>query len=207
MSLTQCEFCGATLDLSISNKCPNCGGVSGKTDQGGGAVAPEPAGSPQVQSSETGESGPQPAEVQPSSSDNKSKYVALICGGLFLIVVIVILLNSISSPSYQPSSSVSSYNSGNAESVSGTTWTGYDSDGDFNEYRFMSDGTVKYSKVTYPDGYHSSGAGSWKQNGNTIYMEFNNKYAEYTGTIRGDRMEGNGWNIKGKSWTWYLNKI
>jgi len=32
MSLSHCEYCGATLDLSISSKCPNCGGTQ-KTAQ------------------------------------------------------------------------------------------------------------------------------------------------------------------------------
>jgi hypothetical protein len=71
-------------------------------------------------------------------------------------------------------------------SVSGTTWVGTDSDGDYYEYHFMSDGSLHYKS---PTGFWKNA--SWKQEGSMIYMETNNKYTERNGTIRGHTMEGN----------------
>ena len=85
--------------------------------------------------------------------------------------------------------------------VSGTIWTGFESDGDYYEYFFMSDGSLHYKS---PTGFWTKA--TWKQDGNKIYMEFNNRYAENEGTIQGDRMEGDGWNITGLRWTWSLDR-
>ena len=86
-------------------------------------------------------------------------------------------------------------------SVSGTAWAGTDSEGDYYEYYFMSDGSLHYKS---PTGFWENG--SWKQDGSTIYMETNNRYTERIGTIRGDIMEGNAWNVKGRRWTWSAKK-
>jgi hypothetical protein len=81
--------------------------------------------------------------------------------------------------------------------VSGTTWVGTDSDGDYYEYSFQADGALYYKS---PSGFWTNG--TWKQNGSSIYMETNKKYSEYQGQISGTHMEGNAWNIKDKHWTW-----
>ena len=81
--------------------------------------------------------------------------------------------------------------------VSGTTWVGTDSDGDYYEYHFQPDGALHYKS---PTGFYKKG--SWKQDGDAIYMETNNKYSERQGQISGTRMTGNAWNIKGRKWTW-----
>jgi len=109
MPLTTCEYCGATLDLSLSDKCPSCGGSAKKPDQRGRAATTVPESSSQRDLSGTGTASQQPT---PESSASKNiKYVALICGGLIVVVFIgLILIGSMSSlSSYQPSSSVSSY--------------------------------------------------------------------------------------------------
>jgi hypothetical protein len=82
-------------------------------------------------------------------------------------------------------------------SVAGTTWAGTDSDGDYYEYHFQPDGALHYKS---PTGFYKKG--SWKQDGDAIYMETNNKYSERQGQISGTRMTGNAWNIKGRKWTW-----
>jgi hypothetical protein len=84
-----------------------------------------------------------------------------------------------------------------AINVSGTTWVGTDSDGDYYEYTFQADGALHYKS---PSGYWTNG--TWKQDGDSIYMETNNKYSEYQGRISGTHMEGKAWNIKDKHWTW-----
>jgi len=86
-------------------------------------------------------------------------------------------------------------------SVSGTTWVGTDSDGDYYEYSFQADGALYYKS---PSGFHTNG--TWKQDGNSIYMETNNKYSEYKGLISGTHIEGNAWNVKDKHWTWVADK-
>jgi osmotically-inducible protein OsmY len=84
-----------------------------------------------------------------------------------------------------------------AVSVSGTTWVGTDSDGDYYEYSFQADGALYYKS---PSGFWTNG--TWKQDGDSIYMETNNKYSEYQGRISGTHMEGRAWNVKDKHWTW-----
>ena len=88
-----------------------------------------------------------------------------------------------------------------AASVAGTTWAGADSDGDYYQYFFLANGTLNY---TSPTGFWKNG--TWKQDGNVIYMETNNKYSEYQGAIWGTHMEGKAWNVKGRTWTWVAEK-
>ncbi len=88
-----------------------------------------------------------------------------------------------------------------AISVSGTTWVGTDSGGDYYEYYFQADGALFYKS---PSGFWTNG--TWKQDGDSIYMETNNKYSEYQGRISGTHMEGKAWNIKNKEWTWVADK-
>lgn len=86
-------------------------------------------------------------------------------------------------------------------SVSGTLWIGTDSDGDHYEYAFMPDGALYYKS---PGGFHTSG--TWKQDGDSIYMETNNKYSEYQGRIAGTHIDGKAWNVKNRTWTWVADK-
>jgi Xaa-Pro aminopeptidase len=48
--------------------------------------------------------------------------------------------------------------------------------------------------------------GTWKQDGDTVYIEMNNKYAEYHGSITGTHIEGTAHNVKGHDWTWTADK-
>ncbi len=70
-------------------------------------------------------------------------------------------------------------------SVAGTTWVGTDSDGDYYEYHFQTNGALHYKS---PTGFWKNG--TWRQEGNEIYMETNNRYTERQGIISGNRMEG-----------------
>jgi hypothetical protein len=82
-------------------------------------------------------------------------------------------------------------------SVAGTTWSGVDSLDRHYDYEFLTDGTLHY---TYESGSFTDG--TWKQDGDSIYMSMNNKYSERQGRITGTHMEGNAWNTVGKKWTW-----
>ena len=86
-------------------------------------------------------------------------------------------------------------------SIAGTTWAGTDSDGDFFAYYFQKDGALHY-KV--PSGVWRNG--TWRQEGNKVYIETNNGYAELQGVISGNRIEGTARNIKGHQWTWVGKK-
>ncbi|MFZ0946107.1 MAG: hypothetical protein WB930_10770 [Syntrophobacteraceae bacterium] len=86
-------------------------------------------------------------------------------------------------------------------SVAGTIWAGIDSDGDYYEYHFQPDGALHWKA---PAGFDTKG--TWKQNGNTIYMETHNKFAERKGRISGTHMKGKAWNVKGQKWTWAADK-
>lgn len=93
---------------------------------------------------------------------------------------------------------------GTAPSVAVTSWHVLENDTEHDEdvMNFMADGTIDY---TYQAGHFHNG--TWKQDGDTIYFEFNNKYAEYQGHIIGTHMEGNAWNVKGEKWTWTGDKL
>ena len=82
-------------------------------------------------------------------------------------------------------------------SISATTWTGADSDGDYYVFHFKSSGELHYKS---PTGFWTKA--TWKQTGDKVYMETNNKYSEYFGTIRGNKIKGTARNVKGKKWKW-----
>jgi hypothetical protein len=87
-------------------------------------------------------------------------------------------------------------------SLVGTTWSSTLLEGSGVEYEFRKDGILHY---TYADGRSWTDA-HWRQTGDRLYMEINNKYAEYTAVIKGNRMQGTGKNVTGKKWTWHAEK-
>jgi hypothetical protein len=89
-------------------------------------------------------------------------------------------------------------------SVEGTIWAGTDSKAEYYEFHFQPGGALHYKS---PSGFYNTAATDhWKQDGDSIYMEMTNKYAEYKGVIKGDKMEGNAWNVTGLRWTWTVVK-
>ena len=86
-------------------------------------------------------------------------------------------------------------------SVAGSPWVGTDSEGDYYEFHFQADGALHYKS---PSGFYKNG--SWKQDGDGIYMETNNKFSERQGRISGTHMEGNAWNVRGQKWSWQVDK-
>ena len=86
--------------------------------------------------------------------------------------------------------------------VTGTTWTGTDSDGDYYEYTFVAGGVLHFKS---PSGFFTNG--TWQEVDDTIYMQTyyqqtTKKYAERMGQIKGTHMEGNAMNIAGRTWKW-----
>lgn len=89
----------------------------------------------------------------------------------------------------------------NAVSVSGTTWVGTNSKGEYYEYQFNHDNTLYYKS---PTGFWKNG--TWQQDKSNIYMETNDRFCEYKGKIYDNEMRGNVWNTKGHNWTWVAAK-
>ena len=86
--------------------------------------------------------------------------------------------------------------------VTGTTWVGTDSDGDYYEYTFVAGGALHFKS---PSGFYTNG--TWQQVDDTIYMQTyymqtTKKYAERMGQIKGTHMEGKALNIVGRTWSW-----
>jgi hypothetical protein len=84
----------------------------------------------------------------------------------------------------------------------GTTWSGWNS-------IVNSDWTVTFE----PDGvfYYQHGGsknrtGHWKQDGDRVYYEVNGKYCECLGTITGNVIQAESWNIKGVRWKIVLQR-
>jgi hypothetical protein len=118
---------------------------------------------------------------------------------VFALLLLVMLPALVAAQQTNQQSAVPSHSP--TASVAGTTWAGKDSDGDYYEYHFQADGALHYKS---PDGFYKNG--TWKQDGDAIYMETNKKFSERQGRISGTRMEGKAWNIKGQKWTWAADK-
>jgi hypothetical protein len=91
--------------------------------------------------------------------------------------------------------------SGTVASLAGTSWTVVETDGDNDIFNFLANGTLSYS---YQNGSYTNG--TWKQNGDSIYIEMNNKFVEYQGRISGTHIEGTASNVKEHHWTWTADK-
>ncbi len=85
--------------------------------------------------------------------------------------------------------------------LEGTVWKGLDSDGHQYTFRFKKGGKLNY---TSPSGTFENG--TWQQHGDRVYMEMNQKYAEYRGVIQGNRIDGKSSNRVGHKWTWKVWK-
>jgi hypothetical protein len=82
-------------------------------------------------------------------------------------------------------------------SVEGTEWSmPGEGPGQMNiTYRFERGGVLvyRYNGQTYRNG-------TWKQDGNRLTFECNKKYRECRASVRGDRIEGDSWNVAGARW-------
>ena len=91
------------------------------------------------------------------------------------------------------------------QTLAGTKWnftaTGSDAFESYYDVVFSRDGTL-----TFQDAYSAPKHGSWKQHGNSVYIEVNGRYAEYNGHFVGSRLVGKGGNIQGATWTWFGEK-
>jgi hypothetical protein len=86
-------------------------------------------------------------------------------------------------------------------SLVGSAWTGNSYEKQTMTFEFGADGqvTVMYNGSPIK-------AASWKQDGDKIWFELNNKYCEFNGKIVGDRIEGQCHNVAGTRWDVVLTK-
>jgi hypothetical protein len=75
--------------------------------------------------------------------------------------------------------------------IEGTTWAGQDGD-TFTTFHFEKNGILAYQ---YDGRFFRNG--TWKQEGNKLYFEMNNRFRECRAVIRGNVIEGDSWNKKG----------
>lgn len=83
-------------------------------------------------------------------------------------------------------------------SVAETVWSGSSDTQAYVEFHFRKDGTLDFKS---DQGFWPR-AGTWKQDNQSIYIEMNNRFAEYKGVISGLFMHGRGSNVQGLEWNW-----
>lgn len=87
-------------------------------------------------------------------------------------------------------------------SLTGTRWSGVDSDGDLYSFDFHPNGALHYDSPS--GGYDSA---TWEQHGNRVTWQMNDHYAEYEAIILSDtKMEGSAHNRDGHTWTFTIDK-
>ena len=89
-----------------------------------------------------------------------------------------------------------------APPLAGTSWAGKTAEGWDMTLDFNPDGkmTVTYNGSSY-------NRASWKQDGDKVYYEMNNRYCEFNGKFVGDLIEGDTHNVTGKRWTTRLTRV
>src|SRR5262249_18143954 len=85
--------------------------------------------------------------------------------------------------------------------VEGTAWSGMDSEGKRYVFRFLPGGNLDY---TSPTGRFRNG--TWRQSGDAVFMETNQRYWEFNGVVRGDKLLGKAVNVRGGKWTYDLKR-
>ncbi|HEV3146235.1 MAG TPA: hypothetical protein VGZ47_20275 [Gemmataceae bacterium] len=82
--------------------------------------------------------------------------------------------------------------------LAGTSWEMTESSGEKITWNLEPNGVLSYKSNT---GFWRNG--SWKQNGQELYIETNNKYYEAVGTVYGDQVDnGRFWNTAGLKGAW-----
>ena len=79
--------------------------------------------------------------------------------------------------------------------IAGTTWVGDGICGP-TTYTFEADG-----RLTYSYGSSCWRNGTWTLDGDKLYWEVNQKYAEFNGTVKDGVVTGSAHNVAGGNWT------
>lgn len=87
-------------------------------------------------------------------------------------------------------------------SLAGTSWAGKTAEGWDMTIDFAADGrmTVSYNGASFS-------RASWKQDGDKVYYEMNDRYCEFEGRLAADTMTGETHNVRDRRWTTTLTRI
>jgi len=117
--------------------------------------------------------------------------------GLPPVVVLVVAVGglAVAAPRLKPEKK-------DAPPLAATSWAGKTAEGWDMTIDFLPEGkmTVSYNGASYDKA-------SWKQDGDKVYYEMNDKYCEFDGKFAGDAIEGETRNVRGKRWTTSLTRI
>jgi hypothetical protein len=91
---------------------------------------------------------------------------------------------------------VGSQSSPGVINLAGTRWTQSSTISQVKEFNFLANGTINNDPTD-----------TWRQDGNTLIMEFTNGYAHYEGTIAGDRIDYKAHNKVNLDWTGTLHRV
>jgi hypothetical protein len=86
--------------------------------------------------------------------------------------------------------------------LAGTSWAGKTAEGWDMTITFAADGKMTYG---YRNNTHTTA--SWKQDGDKVYYEMNDRYCEFDGTLAGDVIDGQNHNVQGRTWTTRLTRV
>jgi hypothetical protein len=60
--------------------------------------------------------------------------------------------------------------------------------------------------ITYGYNGNKWSNGTWKLEGNNLYFEMNKRYLEFRGTVQGDAIQGEAWNVQGSRWQTHFKR-
>jgi hypothetical protein len=112
-----------------------------------------------------------------------------------LLLAVLLLVPLSAAPRLKPEKPV-------APPLAGTSWAGKTAEGWDMTVAFAADGkmTVSYNGNSY-------NRASWRQDGDKVYYEMNDRYCEFEGKFAGDAIEGESHNVVGKRWATHLTRI
>lgn len=84
--------------------------------------------------------------------------------------------------------------------VTGTVWVSDENEVQLGvlEYTFAEGGKLTWRQQ---GAQNVNTAGSWKQDGDHLYWEVNQKYVDYNVDFKDGKFEGSALNVRGKRWT------
>lgn len=86
--------------------------------------------------------------------------------------------------------------------LAGTSWAGKTAEGWDMTIDFAADG-----KMTVSYNGNSFTRASWRQDGDKVYYEMNERYCEFNGKFVRGAIEGESHNVRGRTWTTRLTRV
>jgi hypothetical protein len=111
------------------------------------------------------------------------------------LVALVVIIPVAAAPRLKPEKK-------DAPALAGSSWAGKTAEGWDMIIDFLPDGkmTVSYNGASYTKA-------GWRQDGDKVYYEMNDRYCEFDGKLVGDAIDGETHNVRGKRWTTSLTRL